>query len=89
MNNIAKYRGQANISQKDFAVQLGMTRPGLSFVENGNAKNIKHTKLLKMSEILGVSPIKLLGIENLKYIPESKEDFDYLIELLKEQKEKL
>jgi len=89
MNNIAKYRGQANISQKDFANQLNMTRPGLSFIENGKAKNINHTNLLKMSEILGVSPIKLLGIENLKYIPETKEDFDYLIELLKEQREKL
>lgn len=89
MNNIQKYRGLNNISQKDFAAQLEMTRPGLSFIENGKARNIDHKKLEKMSTILGVSIVKLLGMENFKYIPETKEEIDYIIELLEAEKEKL
>ena len=82
MNNIQMYRGLKNITQKDFAEQLGMTRPGLSYVENGNTTKISVKKLNLMSEILGVSPVKLLGLENFKYIPQTKEDIDYTIELL-------
>lgn len=89
MNNIQKYRGLKNFSQKDFAAQLKMTRPGLSFIENGNVKSIDHSKLEKMSQILDVSIVKLLGMENFKYIPETKEDIDYVIEILQEKKEKL
>ena len=89
MNNIQKYRGLKNISQKDFAEQLGMTRPGLSYVENGNVKNINSKKIKLMSEILCVSPVKLLGMENFKCIPETKEDADYLISLLVDLKEGL
>ena len=89
MNNISKYRGLKEISQKDFAEMLGMTRPGLSFVENGNAKKICEARLIKMSEILEVSPIKLLGLENFKYLPQTKEDVDYIIEILQDFKKEL
>lgn len=84
MNNISKFRGLKEISQKDFAEMLDMTRPGLSYVENGNAKKICEKRLNKMSEILGVSVVKLLGLENFKYLPQSKEDIDYIIEILQE-----
>lgn len=89
MNNIAKYRGLKGITQKDFAEQIGMTRPGLSFIENGYAKNIDSEKIEKMSKILGVSPITLLGMDNLKCIPDTKEDVDYMIEILNKLKESL
>ena len=89
MNNIQKYRGLKNISQKDFAAQLKMTRSGLSFIENGHVKNIDPSKLEEISRILDVSIVKLLGMENFKYIPGTKEDIDYLIELLEAEKEKL
>ncbi len=89
MNNIQKYRGLKGISQVDFAKQLGMTRPGLSFVENGNVKVIDYEKLTKMSKILGVSPIVLLGEENIKYLPKTKEDVDFMIDILLKIKENL
>ena len=89
MNNIQKYRGLKNISQKDLAIQLDLTRPGLSYIENGKAKFISKKTLTKLSEILEVSPVKLLGIENLKYIPRDKEDVDFMIEILENLKEKM
>ena len=89
MNNIAKYRGLKNIQQKDFADALFMTRPGLSFIENGNVRNISKKRLMQMSKILEVSPVKLLGEENFKYIPETLEDINYMIELLEEKKKGL
>lgn len=89
MNNILKYRGLKNITQKDLALQLKMTRPGLSFVENGNAKNISPERLKKMSEILGVSIVKLLGEENFKHIPETEEDIDYMVDMLLQMKKEL
>ena len=89
MNNIKKYRGLKNITQKDFAEMLGMTRPGLSFVESGNAKNINGKRLNKMSEILNVSTIKLLGMDVFKQIPNNKDDIEYLIEMLNNLKEEL
>lgn len=89
MNNIQKYRGLKGISQVDFAKQLDMTRPGLSFVENGNVKIIDYEKLTKMSKILGVSPIVLLGEENIKYLPKTKEDVDFMIDILLKIKENL
>lgn len=89
MNNIQKYRGLKNISQREFAAQLKITRPGLSFIEHSNVKYISPDVLNKMSEILEVSPIMLLGVENFKIVPETKEDIDYMIEILEAQREKL
>ena len=86
MNNIQRIRKEKGIKQLDFAKMLGMTRPGLSYVENGNAKFIAEDKLQKMCEILDVSKIKLLGLGNIKYIPETEEDIDYMISLLEELK---
>lgn len=82
MNNIQKYRGLKGITQKELADTLGMTRPGLSYLEHSNAKNVNQKKLEEMSAILGVSIVKLLGEDNLKNIPTTIEDADYMIELL-------
>lgn len=89
MNNITKYRGLKNFSQKDFANALNMTRPGLSFIEHGNVKNINYETLKKMSVLLETSPIKLLGEDNFKYIPNTLEDIDFMIELLEQRKKEI
>ncbi len=86
MNNIQKYRKEKGIKQAEFADILNLTRPGLSYIENGNVKFIDTNKLEEMSDILNVSPIKLLGIDNLKYLPKTVEDIDYMIELLESLK---
>ena len=82
MNNIQKYRGLKGITQVELADALNMTRPGLSYLEHSNAKNVNQKKLEKMSEILGVSIVKLLGEDNFKNVPSTVEDIDYTIELL-------
>lgn len=89
MNNIQKYRGIKNISQKELAAQLGMSKGGLSYVENNHARVGDMKRLTKISEILGVSVIKLLGEENFKVIPNTQEDVDFLIEILEKIKENL
>lgn len=87
MNNITKYRGLIGMSQKKLAEELGISRTGLNLMENGRIWIIKKKTVTKMTEILKVTPTQLLGLENLKYEPESKEDIDYMISLLEKLKE--
>ena len=86
MNNIQKFRKEQGISQLEFAAMLEMTRPGLSYVEHSNARFIKEEKLKKMSDILNISIVKLLGMDNLKYLPTTIEDIDFMIEMLEQLK---
>lgn len=87
MNNIKRYRGLAGISQKDFAEKLEMTRAGLIYIENGKIGTIRKNTLNKMCDILNATPTQLLGLDNLKYLPSTIEDIDYMISLLQKLKE--
>lgn len=89
MNNIQKYRGLKGISQTELASKVKLTRGGLWFIEAGKAKNVRSDAIEKISEVLEVSPVKLMGMENLKFEPKTKEDVDFMIEMLQELKEKL
>lgn len=89
MNNIQKYRGVKGISQTELATKVNLTRGGLWFIESGKAKNVRSDKIEKISEILEVSPVKLLGMENFKFEPKTEEDIDFVINMLQEQKGRL
>ncbi len=82
MNNIKKYRALAGITQTDFAKQLGISRTGLGLIENGKVWIINKKTLTNICSILGVTQTQVLGLENLKYIPDNDKDIDYMIELL-------
>lgn len=87
MNNITKYRGLAGLSQKNLAEELNISRTGLNLMENGKIWIINKKTLMEMCDILNVTPTKLLGLENLKYEPQTLEDIDYMIDLLEKLKE--
>ncbi|MBR3208855.1 MAG: helix-turn-helix transcriptional regulator [Bacilli bacterium] len=89
MNNVKMYRGLAGLSQKELAERVGITRQGLVFIENGRSWLINRKILTKICEELNVSKPRILGLENFKYIPETKEDADYMISLMEKLKETL
>lgn len=88
MNNIKYYRGISGLSQEKLASMAGMSRTNLTYIEMGYMNTVSKG-VEKIAEILGVSIIKLLGEENMKYIPESVEDIDYMISLLENMKKKV
>ena len=88
MNNIKYYRGIFGLSQEKHASMVGMSRTNLTYIEMGYMNTVSKG-VEKIAEILGVSIIKLLGEENMKYIPESVEDIDYMISLLEDMKKKV
>lgn len=87
MNNVKMYRGKYSMPQKKLADALGVTRAGLNLIENGKIWIINKKTVLKMCDIFNVSPSKLLGDENFKYLPETVEDIDYMISILNKLKE--
>ena len=86
MNNIQKYRKERGFSQTELAAKVNLTRGGLWFIEVGKAKNVRSDAIIKISEILEVSPVKLMGMENFKFEPKTIEDIDFIIEMLEQSK---
>lgn len=84
MNNIKKYRGQNQIHQKDLADMLNISRARLCYFESEKCKNVPLRILLLLEKKMNVSKIKLLGVSNLRYLPENDEDLNFLIESIKE-----
>ena len=60
---IKKLREEIGISQQDLADRLGVQRPTISQMENGDRK-IFADELIKLSEILNTSIPHLMGLEN-------------------------
>ena len=60
---IKKLREEIGISQQDLADRLGILRPTISQMENGERK-IFSDELIKLSEILNTSVPYLMGLEN-------------------------
>lgn len=89
MNNIKMYRGLAEMTQTELAKRVGLTRQGLIFIESGKSWLINRKVLAQICEELHVSQPLILGMENFKYIPQTKEEVDYMIELLQKLKENL
>src|SRR4030043_2298735 len=60
---IKKLREEIGMNQQDLAGKLGILRPTISQIENGERK-IRADELMKLSEILNTSVQYLLGIED-------------------------
>src|SRR4030043_523820 len=60
---IKKLREEIGMNQQDLAGKLGILRPTISQIENGERK-IRADELMKLSEILKTSVQYLMGIEN-------------------------
>lgn len=86
MNNVKYYRGMIGMTQQELADKLGIVRTNVSMIENGQIGNVSFDTVEKLCELFGVTPIRLFGLEALKYAPQNDNDIDYLIGLLMEEK---
>lgn len=83
MNNIKKYRGLRQLQQKELADLIGVARTRMSYYEGNSCRNVPPRVLKALEKHLNVSKIKILGISNLRYLPETEEDLEYLLETIK------
>ena len=60
---IRRLRKDRHMTQEELAHMLGLQKSAIAKDEKGRVSNIKKATLLKMAEILEVSPSYLLGIE--------------------------
>lgn len=62
-DRIRRLRKDRHMTQEELAHMLGLQKSAIAKYEKGRVSNIKKATLLKMAEILEVSPSYLLGIE--------------------------
>lgn len=82
---IKKRRDELSMSQQELAIKLGITRPAVSQVENGQRK-VSADELVKLSSILNMPINQLMGIEKSPQVmlaesTESKEPKEHKISL--------
>ena len=78
-NNLAKIRGKHQITQTELAKALGVTKQGVCFNETGKLSLGLATKA---AEYLHEDVIELLGTDNFVVTPKTKEQKEYLINLI-------
>lgn len=85
MKNVKRFRGESGMTQSDLAKKIKITRAGVVNLEKDECHSTSKNTTEALCQVFGVSPCKLYGIDNLRYPPESKEDLDELITILKEE----
>lgn len=83
MNKLNKLRGKNGWSQKDLALKLGVSRQTVNNLEKNGKCN--PNLITRVCELFEITPCDLLGYDNLLYKPQSKEEFERFIELLKKE----
>lgn len=81
MNNIAFYRVKHGLTQKEFASKVNIAPHAVSYAERSHCG----TKLAKKTaEVLGENVFEIMGADVLKILPQSEEDKEILIKIIKE-----
>lgn len=78
-NNLRSIRLRKGLTQEQLAEILNMTKAGVSHAEKSE---MTASRAHKLAKILEVSPMELLGEDNFKIKPSSKEERNMLIEML-------
>ena len=60
---IKYYRIKAGLTQEELGKKLGLQKSAIAKYESGRVENIKRSVLDKMADVLGCSPLDLLGID--------------------------
>lgn len=82
MNRLAKERGLKGMTQGELGEKLGgITKAAVSFAEKNH---ISVNMAKNCAEILGVNMFSILGTDALKAIPQTEEDKEILINIIKE-----
>ena len=84
MKTLIKHRGKSGMTQKDLANKLGISRMRVIQLESDDCHQLSKTLENKLCEVFEVNKFELLGIDNLRHIPETKEEALYEIKLLEE-----
>ena len=79
-NNLAKYRGKHGLTQTQLGEMLGMTKAGVSHFEKNT---ISFKTAQKCAKILNENVFNILGTDALKVLPQTEEEKEILIELIK------
>ena len=82
MRNIKYYRGKAGLSQKELAEKVGIDRHYLSILEGQNDNKVARRFGHKIAEVLNVSFFAIAGESAFRYMPETDEDIEIIMDLL-------
>lgn len=63
MVDIKSLRERKNLTQEEVADRVGVTKATVSKWEKGDIENMKRDKIAKLSNVLGISPLELLGMD--------------------------
>ena len=62
--DLKERREQLNLSQEEVAHAIGVTKASVSKWEKGDIANMKRDKISQLSKVLKVSPLSILGMED-------------------------
>ena len=62
--DLKELREQLNLSQEEVAHAIGVTKATVSKWEKGDIANMKRDKISQLSKVLKVSPLSILGMED-------------------------
>lgn len=82
MVNLKRFRGIKGISQSDLAKELGISRTALINLEKDPKIIPSNSTIHKMCDFFEVSRTELLGLNNIRFLPKTKEELKFLIEQL-------
>ena len=82
MKSLKKLRGKHGITQVELAEILNIKRPYVSLLESDEVTELSPALTQKVCDYFKIKPWELYGINNLKYIPETKEELDLFIETI-------
>lgn len=88
MNNIKKFRGKEGLTQIDLAKEIDVTRALIVKLEKDSCHSTSPKTTKALCKRFNVTPCELYGLDNFRYLPQSKEDCLYLINLLEEEMKK-
>lgn len=88
MENLKKLRGKMGISQEELAKEVGLSRVSINYFECGVRKTASPQNLKKICDFFNVTPCELYGVDNLRYVPETREDWQKFINILTEEMNK-
>ena len=79
-NNLAKFRGKHGLTQEQLGEKLGISKAGVSHLEKNK---ICPETAQKCADILGENVFDILGTDALKAIPQTEEDKNILIDIIR------
>ena len=79
-NNLTKIRGKHQLTITDLASRLNVTKQAISLNEKGRC-TVSMAKAV--GECLNESPVEILGLDNLRLLPQTEEEKEYMINLIR------